>query len=152
MTTSNSSTRRNTYIIRAKDKAGNLGDWTSHTFQIDTTPPNLSNLQQDPKSNIIDLPQPVNVRVTVYDEHSGVKNVILSYRTSADNITWSNWIDLTMNQIAANTWEQTIPQQTPIRYVQYKITAYDQLNNSANLSSNTYRYFQIIPEPQQLVY
>jgi len=41
------------------------------------------------------------VRVTVYDGYSGVKNVILSYRTSADNITWSSWIDLTMNQIDA---------------------------------------------------
>lgn len=135
-----------TFYVRAKDKAGNLGDWISHTFQIDTTPPNLSNLQQNPPSNIIDPPQPVNVRVTVYDGHSGVKSVILSYRTSADNITWSSWVDLTMNQIDANTWEQTIPQQTPIKHVQYKITAYDQLDNAASLPLNTYRYFQVIPE------
>jgi len=33
-----------TFYVRAKDKSGNWGDWISHTFQIDTTPPNLSNL------------------------------------------------------------------------------------------------------------
>ena len=135
-----------TFYVRAKDNAGNLGNWISHTFQIDTRPPNLSNKQQNPPGNIIDPPQPVNIRVTASDAHSGIKSVILSYRTSEDNITWSNWIEITMNQIDANTWEQTIPQQTPIKYVQYKITAYDQLNNYSSLPSNTYYYYEVIPE------
>jgi hypothetical protein len=135
-----------TFYVRAKDNAGNLGNWISHTFQIDTKPPNLSNLQQNPPGRIINPPQPVNIKITASDEHSGIKNLILSYRTSENNITWSNWIDLTMNQIGANTWEQTIPQQTPTKYVQYKITAYDQVNNPSSLPSNTYCYYQVIPE------
>ncbi len=134
-----------TFYVRAKDRAGNLGSWISHTFQIDTTPPNLSDLQQNPSGSIINPPQPVNVRVRVSDNHSGIQSVVLSYRTSEDNITWSSWISLTMNKIDAYTWEQTIPQQTPIKYVQYKITAYDHVNNSSNLP-NTYCYYQVIPE------
>jgi hypothetical protein len=78
--------RRHTFYVRAKDDAGNLGNWISHTFQIDTKPPNLSNKQQnkitayDQLNNYSSLPSNTYYYYKVVPEYSVVMLLMLVKR------------------------------------------------------------------------
>jgi hypothetical protein len=103
----------------------------------DTIPPTFLNLQQTPSGYKIPSNQPITVMVEAADNQSGIKRVVLSHRTSNDEMKWSNWIDIAMDKIGVNTWKGTIPAYKWQTYIQYKITAYDKANNpsSTNLLS-----------------
>jgi hypothetical protein len=73
------------FYVRAKDNAGNLGNWISHTFQIDTKPPNLSNKQQnkitdDQLNNYSSLPSNTYYYYKVVPEYSVVMLLMLVER------------------------------------------------------------------------
>jgi len=132
--------------VQFKDNAGNISPESYDDTILDTTSPDMSNLQQDPSGREIQPNQAMIVSVDVTDAQSGVNHVTLSYRTSSDNVMWSNWIGVTMNKLAGNTWSATIPGFGPQTHVQYKISAYDNANNMATTPIGAYYYFLVVPE------
>ncbi|MEM2972235.1 MAG: hypothetical protein QW270_07455, partial [Candidatus Bathyarchaeia archaeon] len=74
---------------------------------------------------------------------SGVKNVTLWY--SIDNGT--TWTTLNMTELAANTFQATIPGYGNCTWITYKIVAYDNNENMAVADNNGYNYrYHVIPE------
>ncbi|MFZ1038372.1 MAG: hypothetical protein WAN53_00630 [Candidatus Bathyarchaeia archaeon] len=67
-------------------------------YELDTSPPSINNLQQNPPGQQMPPGQSVNIQVTATDSETGVKNGTLSYRTSLDNATWSGWTDSPMTE------------------------------------------------------
>jgi len=48
-------------------------------YELDTSPPSINNLQQNPPGQQMPPGQSVNIQVTATDSETGVKNVTLSY-------------------------------------------------------------------------
>jgi glucose/arabinose dehydrogenase len=72
---------------------------------------------------------------------SGIREVILSYRND------SVWNNVSMTQVAEGTFSATIPAMPYQTTVEYRIIAYDNLNNSA-VSDNQgiFYHYTVIPE------
>lgn len=119
---------------------------------IDNSPPTIGNPYQEPPGQAaqpgetieIQSGSNVTVRVTVTDEVSLVKQVILSY-----NITATQWKNIEMQKTAGDEYSATIPSSqlavgTTIRYY---ITAYDNADNMAKSpTSEIYFQYRVIPE------
>jgi len=109
---------------------------------VDNTPPTIGTPTRVPPSNV----QPtdtVNISASVTDgTGSGVYNVTLSY-----NVTGS-WIDVPMSlNTTSGLWQGSIPPQAINSTVQYKITAYDKVGNSAtNNNAGAYYVYPVVPE------
>jgi glucose/arabinose dehydrogenase len=113
--------------------------------QADAVPPTISAPSQEPLN-----PQPneaVQISVNVTDA-SGISKVILSYRTDAV------WTDVSMTQTNQDTFNGTIPAMPYQTSVKYKITAYDNFNNSAVSDNQGVFYnYTVIPEfPSGIIY
>jgi len=107
----------------------------------DQTPPSITNITQDPE--IPDDMDPVTIQVVVIDEESGVHNVTLSFSTDAGG-SWSN---ATMEKITGDTYQAEIPGQPGGTQVQYRIIAYDNVDNPAvEPNAGTYYVYTVIPE------
>ena len=52
---------------------------------------------------------PLNVTATATDATSGVKEVTLYYKYSADNVTWGAWTSFGANLVASWSWSFTFP-------------------------------------------
>jgi hypothetical protein len=117
-------------------------------YELDTSPPSISNLQQNPPGQQIQPNQSVNIQVTATDSETGVNYVELLYRTSSDNATWSGWTVSFMDKIVRDTYNGTIPGFSIGTYVQYMITAFDNANNPATLPATLYFDYTIVPELQ----
>ena len=115
-------------------------------YQPDITPPVISDLQQNPPGQEIAAQQEVTVQVVAKDNQTGVTNVTLSYRTSTDNMTWSQWIDNPMPNIARYAYAFNITGFDAGTYLQYKVTATDNANNLATLPVIQYFRYSTIPE------
>jgi len=111
----------------------------------DRNPPTIYAPFQDPDSASIEPHQSVTVSVEVNDEGVGVHEVVLSYSNDGGQ-TWTN---TTMTSISANTYSGEIPGFEEDVHVQYKILAYDNVNNLA-VKDNTGEYYvyTVIPEFQ----
>jgi len=119
---------------------------------IDNSPPTIGNPYQEPPGQTAQPSQTieiqsgsnVTVRVTVTDEVSLVKQVILSY-----NITATQWKNIEMQKTTDDEYSATIPSSqlavgTTIRYY---ITAYDSADNMAKSpTSEIYFQYRVIPE------
>ena len=85
----------------------------------------------------------VIVYVNVTDAESGVREVILSYKTD-ESFTW---INVTMARITGNTYLGGIPGFLNGTHVKYKIIAYDRAENVA-INDNEGRHFIYIVIPE----
>ncbi len=112
-------------------------------IKLDKTAPTIEEPTRQPDDDV--LPdQAVKVSVNVTDATSGVKNVTLSHTT--DNGT--SWTDLPMNYNSTSGLHQTIiPGQPYCTWVNYKIIAYDNAENSAvEDNAGEYYVYHVIPE------
>jgi len=110
---------------------------------VDNTPPVIGIPSQNPLKENVTSYQNVTITVDVTDLGTGVHNVTLWY--SIDNGT--TWIVLKMNEIATNTYQETIPGYGNCTWVTYMIVAYDNYENSAIEDNYGYYYvYHVIPE------
>ena len=120
--------------ISVNDSSNSSYDLSNSAFTIDSTAPTSS-------VNII-LPYwqttvPFTITATASDAVSGVKNVTLWYRYSADNSTWSNWTAFGVAESSTKTpppptyaWNFTAPNGNG--YYQFYSIATDNANNVEN--------------------
>jgi hypothetical protein len=102
----------------------------------DTTPPNITSVEQEPETPSYD--ENVTVRAEVKDEESGVKEVILNY-----SINEKDWINITMEHVDGDLYRGEIPAYPFNTTVYYKVHAYDEAGNLA--VSDVYSYTVIDP-------
>ncbi|MDI6642475.1 MAG: hypothetical protein QMD95_00225 [Candidatus Hodarchaeaceae archaeon] len=75
--------------VRAQNGAGAWSDWSGATYvYIDTVPPTSS---VDTISPYWQSELPFTITATATDDRSGVKEVMLFYRYSNDNMGWNDW-------------------------------------------------------------
>jgi nitroreductase len=111
----------------------------------DTTPPTIGTPSQDPASTSVEAYQNVTVTANIIDTESGVREAILSYTTD-EGQTWTN---TTMINTTNDLYEAKVPGFPTGTSVQYKITAYDNADNSATENnSGQYYVYTVIPEIQ----
>lgn len=108
-------------------------------YQLDTTPPEISNVVQTPSHNSVFPEDKVKVNATVTDDLSGVKLVILNYTNN--NGTWN---PIEMKNIEGNIWNATIPAFPYNTNVTYTITARDNFNNIATIQETGQIYWYIV--------
>jgi glucose/arabinose dehydrogenase len=113
--------------------------------QADAVPPTISAPSQVPLNPMPNEAVQISVSVT---DASGISKVILSYRTDAV------WTDVPMTQTSQDTFSGTIPAMPYQTSVEYKITAYDNFNNSAVSDNQGVFYnYTVIPEfPSGIIY
>jgi hypothetical protein len=103
------------------------GEWSAMFaplyFTTDTEPPTIGAPSRTPQNPT--PTQEVQISANVSDDLSGVQKVILSY---SNDTTWTN---LTMTQSGENTYEAAIPAMPSQTLVNYRIVAYDNVNNAA---------------------
>jgi hypothetical protein len=130
-------------IVYANDTSGNLAVSNPGLFEVDTTPPSITNVVQNPPPNNVGPQNAVNINATVTDATSGVKQVLLNY--TVGNGTWT---EVTMTNIAGNTWNASIPAFPFGTYVNYTIAAEDNANNSITTEKTLgYQFkYQVVPE------
>jgi PKD repeat protein len=137
--------------VNFTDLPGNIGTDTV-TFTQDTTPPSIYPPYQDPpgqtvQANVtvnVDPGQNITIRVNVTDTLSGIKQVMLTYNTSA-----TEWANITMLKTTGNEYTATIPssQLSIGTTVTYYITATDNTNNTAKTPTNgIYFQYHVVPE------
>jgi hypothetical protein len=109
---------------------------------VDSTPPLIDDVYQEPASDNVLPDDTVMVYANVTDDLSGVKQVILAYTT--DNETW---VTVNMTNLEGDQYNGTIegyPYCTTVRYV---ITAVDNYNNTITTVEKGYEYtYHVIPE------
>ena len=145
------------YLIKvmATDGVNTGEDVSNNTFEVlDVTPPVISNVTQNPPSNLVQPDQTVNVKVNVTDINSGVNNVTLMYKYSTNNgTTWSAWKNVSMENETEITFSGNISGFPAGTLVQYKIFAIDNANNTVfNDNAGKYYIYTVIPEfPQKIM-
>ncbi|HVP15938.1 MAG TPA: FG-GAP-like repeat-containing protein [candidate division Zixibacteria bacterium] len=130
-------------IVYANDTSGNSASSNPGLFEVDTTPPSITNVVQNPPANNVGQQNAVNINATVTDATSGVKQVLLNY--SVDNGIWT---DIPMTNNAGSTWNASIPALPFGTYVNYTIAAEDNANNSITTEKALgYQFkYQVVPE------
>jgi hypothetical protein len=108
-------------------------------YELDTAPPDISNIMQTPSQNSVFPEDEVKVNATVTDDLSGVKLVILNYTNN--NGTWN---PIEMTNIEGNIWNATIPAFPYNTNVTYTITAEDNFNNIATIQETGQIYWYIV--------
>jgi len=108
-------------------------------YELDTTPPEISNVMQTPSHNSVFPEDEVKVNATVTDDLSGVKLVILNYTNN--NGTWN---PIEMKNIEGNIWNATIPAFPCNTNVTYTIIAKDNFNNLATIQETGQIYWYIV--------
>ncbi len=111
-------------------------------FAVDTTPPSITNVLQDPPAESVFPEDEVKVNATVTDEVSGVKHVVLNYTMGA-----GMWVLVPMTSVTRRVWSATIP---PFPYgtnVTYVIAAEDNVGNFVSTEEKGYVHeYPVIPE------
>jgi parallel beta-helix repeat protein len=129
-------------ILYANSTAGIMGCSNMTWFAVDTTPPTISDIYQDPPSNDVLPGDTVRINVTVSDAVSGVKQVILSY--SANNGTW---FSVNATSLGQNIFNAAIPPFPSGTNVTYAVTAVDNVNNTISTLQMGYEYqYHVVPE------
>jgi hypothetical protein len=129
-------------IVYANDTFGNMGTSEMVYFADDTTPPNIVNVSQVPPETDVWPEDEVKVNVTVTDNLSGVKKVMLKYTNGN-----GTWITVEMAKIEVHIWKATIPSFPSDTNITYTITAEDNVNNTITSQEMEYTYqHQVVPE------
>jgi len=137
--------------IRVVANASQFADTLGQKFQAvldDTTPPNITDVHQQPTADNVYPTDKVQVYANVTDDLSGVKQVTLSYTTG--NGTWFN---VTMSNLAGYQYNGTIPQFAYGTTITYVLIAEDWAGNTITTQQMGYDYqYQVIPEfPSPLI-
>ncbi len=129
-------------ILYANSTAGITG-WSNITwFAVDTTPPTITDVYQDPPSNDVSPKDTVRINVTVNDGVSGVKQVILSYATNS-----GTWVSVNATNLGQNIFNAALPPFPSGTNVTYMVTAIDNVNNTISTQQMGYEYqYHVIPE------
>jgi len=132
-------------VIYANDTTGNMGASSIVYFTVDTTPPNITDVSQNPPKNNVLPEDEVKINATVTDNLSQVKQVTLIYAYSNSSGTWIRIIDMT--NLEGNIWNATIPAFPYCTNVTYTITAEDNVGNIITTLEMGYEYqYPVIPE------
>jgi len=135
-------------LVYANDTEGNMGISNTVYFTVDTTPPDITNVMQMPLPNNVLPDSDVRVNVTVIDILSEVVQVALNYTNG--NGTWTF---VNMANLEGDVWSGTIPKFDFCTWVNYTISAWDEVGNF-NTSEEIYGYqhrYHVIPEFPSLV-
>jgi hypothetical protein len=132
-------------IVYSNDTAGNMSFSKTVFFTIDTTPPSITRVQQNPPENGVLPNEIVVVSVTVVDNTSGVKSVYLNYTSTNGSATIANV--LSMTNVQGNIWNATIPGFPFGTNVTYTIIAEDNAGNTITTQEIGLNYqYEVMPE------
>ena len=127
------------------DNFGNEEEIKSKTVYLDNTPPTIETPTRTPSGDV-DQDVLVKVFANVTDTGSGVNNnlVLLSY-TFDNGTTWSD-TKMSYNS-TSELFEATIPKQLDGTWVKFKVSASDNIGNTAvNDNNGQYYGYLVIPE------
>lgn len=149
-TLSDLSDGQHSIIVYARDRYCNMGASNIVYFAVDTTPPNITDITQNPSADNVTPEDEVQVNVTVTDDVSGVRQVILYYYVySNGNETWTG---IEMTNIEGDIWSATIPAFPEGTNVTYAIMAEDNVHNMITTAERGYVCkYSIIPEFTPLI-
>jgi hypothetical protein len=130
-------------IVYAKGICGKVGVSDKVFFGVDTTPPNITDVSQIPTADSVFAEDIVKVNATVTDNFSGVKQVLINYTVGN-----GEWITVNMTNLQENIWNGTIPGFEYCTWVNYTITAEDNVGNAiTTLEVYGYQFqYHVIPE------
>jgi hypothetical protein len=132
-------------VVYANSTDGAMGVSNTVHFQVDATPPNITNVSQYPLENNVLPENEVKINATVTDVLNGVRKVTLIYAYTNSSGTWIRVIHMT--NIGGNIWNATIPAFAYGTNVTYVIMAEDNVNNTITTEEMGYDYrYQVIPE------
>jgi len=128
--------------VFANTTYGIMGASNEVCFSVDTTPPNITDVMQDPDKDNVYPEDEVKVNATITDNLSTVKQALLNYTN--DNGTW---IAVQMTSLEDDIWNATIPAFPAGTNVTYVITAEDNAGNAISTEEMGYTYhYPVIPE------
>jgi parallel beta-helix repeat protein len=129
-------------VIYANDTTGNMGSSNMTSFTVDTKPPNITHVAQDPLANNVQPGNTVKVNFTVTDNSSAVTQVTLSYSANG-----GAWFNVSATNLHGDLFNATIPAFPKGTNVTYVVTAVDTVNNSVTTIQMGFEYrYQVIPE------
>jgi len=131
-----------TVIVYSNDTCGIMSASDMVHFAVDTTPPNVTDISQEPPVNNVMPEDEVAVTATVTDNVSGVMQVTLNYTNG--NGTWSK-VDMVNSN--GDEWNAAIPAFPLGTNVTYILSAKDAVSNSVTTEEMGYTYkYPVIPE------
>jgi hypothetical protein len=114
-------------------------------FAVDITPPNITNVIQNPPKNNVLPEDEVKINATVTDDLSEVKRVALIYSYANSSGTWLRVVNMT--NLEGNIWNATIPAFPYCTNVTYTIMAEDKAGNTITTIEMGFEYqYHVIPE------
>jgi hypothetical protein len=129
-------------IVYANTTYGIIGASDTVCFSVDTTPPNITDVIQDPAKDNVYPEDEVKVNATITDNLSGVKQALLNYTNGN-----GTWIAIQMTNLEDNIWTATIPAFPAGTNVTYVITAEDNVGNAISTEEMGYTHqYPVIPE------
>jgi hypothetical protein len=130
-------------VVYAKDICSKISVSNKVFFGVDTTPPDITDVSQIPDAENVFDEDIVEVNATVTDNFSGVKQVLLNY-----TIGNGTWIIVNMTNLQENVWSGTISGFEYCTWVNYTITAEDNVGNMiTTLEVYGYQFrYHVIPE------
>lgn len=122
--------------------------WDSlYVFEVivDTTPPLIENVHQQPTNEIVHPEDDVMVYANVTDDLSGVKQVTLNYTYTNSTGIWHGTV--VMDPLELDIYNGTIPRLPYCTNVTYVIIAEDNFNNIVTTEEMGREYkYHVIPE------
>lgn len=134
-------------VVYANDSANNTGSSSIIHFTV-MAPPNITGVSQLPTEDNVLTEDQIEVNATVTDL-SGVKHVTLNY-----TLNNGTWFIVNMTNLEENVWNATVPAFSYCTYVNYFISAEDNVGNvitSEEILGYQYGYHVIPREPTLLV-
>ncbi|RLG64991.1 hypothetical protein DRO02_03015 [archaeon] len=112
------------YWVEAEDNSGNVVTSDVYSYTVaDLVPPVIVNVTYYPKNPTVD--DKVTVKVTAYDDGSGIDEVMLRYYDG------KSWHEMLMTEVSPGEYEEAIPKQKANTVVKFKIVVYDKAGNEA---------------------
>jgi hypothetical protein len=138
-------------VVYANATEGEMDASETVYFQVDATPPNVTDVSQSPLENNVLPENKVQVNATVADALNGVRKVTLVYAYTNSSGTWIGVIDMT--NIEGSIWNATMPAFPYGTNVTYAIMAEDKVNNTITTEEMGYhyRYYVISEFPPLLI-
>jgi parallel beta-helix repeat protein len=115
-------------VVYGNDTVGNMGASDTLFFMVDTTPPRIIQVVQNPPLNGVPPGETVMINATIIDTASGVKDVNLTYNYTNGNGTYARTVS--MANVQGNFWGATIPAFSNGTNVTYTIRAEDNAGNA----------------------
>jgi parallel beta-helix repeat protein len=132
-------------IVYGNDTAGNMGISNAVSFTVDTTPPNITQVLQDPSEKNVLPGETVTVNATVVDNISGMRRMNMNYTYTNGSLTFTDI--LSMTNIQGNIWTAKIPAFPYGTNVTYVVVAEDNAGNTITTQEMGFNHqYTIMPE------